>query len=72
MMLKPETLLQVHRRMKSRRFKAIGVETMRLVGMRYMVIRMDTINLCNLRCKMCYYSSDYLRKKRGNESRTFP
>ena len=36
---------------------------MRLLGMRHMVIRMDTINFCNLRCKMCYYSSDYNRKK---------
>src|SRR5260221_6319124 len=24
---------------------------------------MDKINLCNLRCKMCYYSFDYKRKK---------
>src|SRR5436309_94158 len=31
--------------------------------MRHLVIRMDTINLCNLRCKMCYYSFDYKRKK---------
>jgi sulfatase maturation enzyme AslB (radical SAM superfamily) len=25
--------------------------------------RMDTINLCNLRCKMCYYSFDYKGKR---------
>jgi MoaA/NifB/PqqE/SkfB family radical SAM enzyme len=62
-MLSPESLLQLHRRIKGRRFKALGVNTMRLLGMRHMVIRMDTINLCNLRCKMCYYSSDYNRKK---------
>lgn len=36
---------------------------MRILGMRHLVIRMDTINLCNLRCKMCYYSSDYNRRK---------
>jgi MoaA/NifB/PqqE/SkfB family radical SAM enzyme len=62
-MFSPETLIRVHRRVKDRRFKALGVNTMRLLGMRHMVIRMDTINLCNLRCKMCYYSSDYNRKK---------
>jgi len=41
----------------------LAVNAMRTLGMRHMVIRMDTINLCNLRCKMCYYSSDYNRKK---------
>ena len=62
-MLSPELLVQVHRRIKARKPKALGVNAMRALGMRYMVIRMDTINLCNLRCKMCYYSSDYNRKK---------
>ena len=62
-MFSPESLIRLHRRIKDRKFKALGVNTMRLLGMRHMVIRMDTINLCNLRCKMCYYSSDYNRKK---------
>src|SRR3954470_9048975 len=62
-MLNPETLIQIYRRIRSRKFKALGVEALRMLGMRHLVIRMDTINLCNLRCKMCYYSSDYLRKK---------
>ena len=62
-MLKPELLTQIHRRIKGRKIKALGVNAMRLLGLRHLVIRMDTINLCNLRCKMCYYSSDYNRKK---------
>ena len=62
-MFSPESLIRVHRRIKNRKFKALGVNAMRLLGLRHMVIRMDTINLCNLRCKMCYYSSDYNRKK---------
>jgi MoaA/NifB/PqqE/SkfB family radical SAM enzyme len=62
-MLSPEFLVQAHRRIKDRKVKALAVNTMRKVGMRHLVIRMDTINLCNLRCKMCYYSSDYNRKK---------
>ncbi len=44
---------------------------MRVFGLRHMVIRMDTINLCNLRCKMCYYSSDYMRKKDEMSEATF-
>jgi len=62
-MFSPESLIRVHRRIKDRKVKALGVNAMRFLGMRHMVIRMDTINLCNLRCKMCYYSSDYNRKK---------
>ena len=62
-MLNPESLVQVYRRVKSRKVKVLGLETLRLLGMRHLVIRMDTINLCNLRCKMCYYSSDFNRKK---------
>jgi MoaA/NifB/PqqE/SkfB family radical SAM enzyme len=65
--LRPESLIRVHRRIKDRKLKALGVNAMRLLGLRHMVIRMDTINLCNLRCKMCYYSSDYNRKKEEME-----
>lgn len=70
-MINPELLTQVHRRIKTRKLKALGVNTMRLLGMRHLVIRMDTINLCNLRCKMCYYSSDYNRKKDEMDLATF-
>lgn len=62
-MLSPEILTSAYRRVKSRKVKAVAVNTLRMLGLRHLVIRMDTINLCNLRCKMCYYSSDYNRKK---------
>jgi MoaA/NifB/PqqE/SkfB family radical SAM enzyme len=62
-MLGPEILVQFNRRVKGRKIKALALNGMRLLGLRHLVIRMDTINLCNLRCKMCYYSSDYHRKK---------
>src|SRR5215831_788631 len=70
-MLSPEVLVRVNRRIKGRKIKALAANTMRLLGMRHMVIRMDTINLCNLRCKMCYYSSDYNRKKEEMDLATF-
>jgi MoaA/NifB/PqqE/SkfB family radical SAM enzyme len=62
-MLNPDTLVQVYRRVQSRKAKALAFAALRSTGLRHLVIRMDTINLCNLRCKMCYYSSDYHRKK---------
>src|SRR5260221_8213242 len=62
-MLSPDTLVRIHRKVKSRKVKALAFETLRRGGFRHLVIRMDTINLCNLRCKMCYYSFDYRRKR---------
>jgi MoaA/NifB/PqqE/SkfB family radical SAM enzyme len=66
-MLNPETLAQIYRRVESRKAKALAFRAWRGIGMRHLVIRMDTINLCNLRCKMCYYSLDYKRKKEQME-----
>src|SRR6266436_9164663 len=70
-MVNPENLVKVYRKIQSRKSKAVAVNAIRLLGMRHMVVRMDTINLCNLRCKMCYYSSDYMRKKQEMDESTF-
>lgn len=70
-MLGPEELVKIYRKINSRKLKAAAVNSMRMIGMRHMVVRMDTINLCNLRCKMCYYSSDYSRKRQEMDETTF-
>lgn len=62
-MLNPETLVNIYRRINSRKIKAGAFNALRWSGQRHLVVRMDTINLCNLRCKMCYYSFDYRRKR---------
>jgi MoaA/NifB/PqqE/SkfB family radical SAM enzyme len=62
-MLNPDTLVKVYRRVNSRKVKASAFNALRWSGLRHLVVRMDTINLCNLRCKMCYYSFDYRRKR---------
>ena len=62
-MLSPDTLVRVYRRVQNRKVNAFAFQALRSTGLRHFVIRMDTINLCNLRCKMCYYSFDYRRKK---------
>lgn len=62
-MLSPDTLVRVYRQVQNRKIKALAFRGLRSTGLRHLVIRMDTINLCNLRCKMCYYSLDYKRKK---------
>jgi MoaA/NifB/PqqE/SkfB family radical SAM enzyme len=62
-MLSPDTLVRLYRQVRSRKTKALAFHALRGAGLRHLVIRMDTINLCNLRCKMCYYSFDSKRKK---------
>src|SRR5262249_19742443 len=62
-MVNPELLVGAYRHIRSRRVKALAVDSMRGLGLRFLVIRMDTTNLCNLRCLQCYYSSDYMRKR---------
>src|SRR5437762_2926486 len=62
-MLSPDSLVRVYRNVRSRKAKALAFHALRGAGLRHLVVRMDTINLCNLRCKMCYYSFDYRRKK---------
>src|SRR5712675_1400865 len=62
-MLSPDSLVRVYRQVRSRKAKAFAFQALRVTGFRHLVVRMDTINLCNLRCKMCYYSFDYRRKK---------
>ena len=66
-MLTPDTLVRIYRRVESRKLKALAFHSLRAVHLRHLVVRMDTINLCNLRCKMCYYSFDYRRKKEQME-----
>src|SRR5438309_11014141 len=66
-MLSPDSLVRVYRNVRSRKIKALAFRALRGAGLRHLVIRMDTINLCNLRCKMCYYSFDFKRKKEQME-----
>jgi MoaA/NifB/PqqE/SkfB family radical SAM enzyme len=44
---------------------------MRLTGRRYLNVRIDTTNFCNLRCKMCYLSMDKNSKRMDMDKETF-
>jgi MoaA/NifB/PqqE/SkfB family radical SAM enzyme len=70
-MINPDTLVKVYRHIRSRKTNALAFNVVRAAGLRHLVIRLDTINLCNLRCKMCYYSFDYKRKKEQMELTLF-
>jgi MoaA/NifB/PqqE/SkfB family radical SAM enzyme len=79
-MLNPATILRASQQIRSRKLNAVALAVLRRMGRRYLVVRMDTTNLCNLRCRMCYYSLEHNRKKeemdlplfRSIASRLFP
>src|SRR5437764_12628132 len=70
-MLSPHNIVRVYRNVRSRKLKALAFHAVRGAGLRHLVVRMDTINLCNLRCKMCYYSFDSHRKKEQMDLQLF-
>lgn len=59
------TLLHLHRRIKSRRLKLLGLFFASHMGFRHLSIRLDPVLGCNLACRMCYFSSEDYRKKAG-------
>jgi MoaA/NifB/PqqE/SkfB family radical SAM enzyme len=66
-----EQAIRIYRSVKSRRLKAWALAGMRLLSLRHFVIRMDTTNLCNLRCRMCFYSLEEKRQKQEMDIHLF-
>lgn len=53
----------LYNRFKTGRLICSGINIARLVGIRHLLIRMDTNFLCNLRCKTCFFSAPDAKKK---------
>lgn len=56
------TLLRLHKRIKSRRLKLLGLFVASHLGLRHLSIRIDPVLGCNLACRMCNYSSPEHRR----------
>lgn len=61
-------LLKLNRNIKSIRIKNLGIFLFHLLGKRYFGIFLDPVLACNLRCRMCYFSDDTLRKQKQSRS----
>ena len=60
------TLLHLHKRIKSRKLKLLGLWVASKLGFRHLSVRIDPSLSCNLACRMCNYSSaEYRKKNRG-------
>lgn len=52
------SLLKVFGRIKSRRIKYCGILTFHLLRRRYLGLFLDPVKICNLKCRMCYFSGE--------------
>lgn len=56
-MIDPNSLKKLYLGIKSNAFRYWAIRAAKAVGMRHLVVRVDTNHLCNIRCRMCYFSS---------------
>lgn len=61
------SLLKVFGRVKSSRVKHIGILAFYLLRRRYLGLFLDPVKVCNLRCKMCYFSGEQNKKQDRNK-----
>ena len=58
-------LIRLNQIVRSHRLKLLWVLIADSVGLRHLVVQFDPVNLCNLRCTMCYYGNpEYTKRKR--------
>lgn len=60
------SLLKINNLIKSPILKLIGIFIASKIGMRFLSVRIDPILACNLRCKMCHFSSGTHKKGKGS------
>lgn len=73
-MMKPttEALIRLQRLIPGNRVKFLGIFIADLLGLRHTVVRFDPVMACNLRCGLCYYSSEEWRQKHPTGRFTWP
>lgn len=58
------SLLRLHKRIKSRRLKLLGLFVASHLRLRHLSVRIDPVLGCNLACRMCTFSDQEYRKSR--------
>jgi molybdenum cofactor biosynthesis enzyme MoaA len=56
--MRSETLLRLNRLLPSTRIKFAAALAADVLGIRHLIIRLDPVMACNLRCGMCYFSDE--------------
>jgi molybdenum cofactor biosynthesis enzyme MoaA len=55
-------ILKYNKLIKNFRIKSAGIFVLHALGKRYLAIYFDPVLACNLRCQMCYFSDEEIRK----------
>lgn len=53
---------KIYNRFKTGKLLCWTINTAKTLGIRYLLVRMDTNLICNLRCKTCYFSGPHVSK----------
>lgn len=61
-MMRLSIYYKLFNRFKTGKTICYGINLARIIGIRYLVVRMDTNFICNLRCKTCYFSGPKARQ----------
>jgi sulfatase maturation enzyme AslB (radical SAM superfamily) len=56
--MRSETLVRLNRLIASNRLKFLGILAADLLGVRHLILYLDPVQACNLRCGMCHFSDD--------------
>ena len=56
--MRTEKLLKINKLIGSPRLKFAAALALDTIGMRHLIIRFDPVMACNIRCGMCYFSSN--------------
>jgi molybdenum cofactor biosynthesis enzyme MoaA len=62
--MKIYSLLKLYNKVKSTRLKLFGLYVLHVTGRRYMGVFFDPNLGCNLRCRMCYFSDEEVRRQK--------
>lgn len=65
-----EALVRLNRAVRSNRVKFAAVLAAEMLGMRYLMVRLDPATACNLRCGMCYFSNPNWFEHNGGQRLT--
>jgi molybdenum cofactor biosynthesis enzyme MoaA len=61
--MRSESLIRLNRLIGSNRLKFLAVLAADVVGARHLIVYLDPVQACNLRCGMCHFSDDGWRQR---------
>lgn len=61
--MKLESLIKIYNKLDIPILKYLAIKAFKTIGLRYLVVRIDTNYTCNLKCRMCYFSNPEIKRR---------